>query len=410
MSARTSGAMAGRPGRCRRLFRVQTSLKPDRCHRTTVAGWTTETAAAQPRHRWDSTTQSRRSQVRNRGRGALEDGQLVPQREVLEHQGLAGPEHAEEAGEDEGNHAGHHPSDRPKVNADKADGVNRRHSGAPLAPSCLDVVTGSAGAIPAFLVAYRRQRKDVFLQEAVRHGDHLLAMARRSAAGWSWQTLGDAAERDLTGFSHGAAGIAYALLELHHVTGESRFRAGADAGIRYEQQWFSQEHGNWPDFRKSEGPPSVPAGTLTYGLAWCHGAPGIGLARLRAYALCRHEPFRRQAEAAVRSTSKMLRANRQDGGAYTNYALCHGLTGNAELLLYADQVLDGTSRHSRLAAEVARRGVEQYERRKFPWPCGVPGGGETPGLMLGLAGIGHFYLRLHDPQLIPPVLILFPEM
>jgi hypothetical protein len=26
---------------------------------------------------------------------------LVPQREVLEHQGLAGPEHAEEAGEDE---------------------------------------------------------------------------------------------------------------------------------------------------------------------------------------------------------------------------------------------------------------------------------------------------------------------
>ena len=60
-------------------------------------------------------------------RGALEDGQLVPQREVLEHEGLAGPEHAEEAGEDEGNHAGHHRSDRPKVNADKADGVNRRH-------------------------------------------------------------------------------------------------------------------------------------------------------------------------------------------------------------------------------------------------------------------------------------------
>jgi hypothetical protein len=54
---------------------------------------------------------------------------LVPQCEVLEHEGALGPEHAEEAGEDEGNHAGHHRSDRPKVNADKADGVNRRHSG-----------------------------------------------------------------------------------------------------------------------------------------------------------------------------------------------------------------------------------------------------------------------------------------
>jgi hypothetical protein len=47
---------------------------------------------------------------------------------LLEHQGLAGPEHAEEAGEDEGDHVGHHRSGRPKVNVDKADGVNRRHS------------------------------------------------------------------------------------------------------------------------------------------------------------------------------------------------------------------------------------------------------------------------------------------
>jgi hypothetical protein len=38
-------------------------------------------------------------------RGALEDGQLVPQREILEHQGAAGFEHAEEACEDEGGHA-----------------------------------------------------------------------------------------------------------------------------------------------------------------------------------------------------------------------------------------------------------------------------------------------------------------
>jgi hypothetical protein len=39
------------------LFQVQKSLKPLRCHRITVAGWTTETASAQPRHSWDSRTQ-----------------------------------------------------------------------------------------------------------------------------------------------------------------------------------------------------------------------------------------------------------------------------------------------------------------------------------------------------------------
>jgi hypothetical protein len=40
----------------------------------------------------------------------LEDGQLMAQREVLEHQGVLGPDPAEEAGEDEGEHGGHHPS------------------------------------------------------------------------------------------------------------------------------------------------------------------------------------------------------------------------------------------------------------------------------------------------------------
>jgi hypothetical protein len=104
-------------------------LQPDRCHRITVAGWTTETAAAQPRHRWDSRTQSRRSQVRNRGRGAVRwrTASWCRKARFSNTRALAGPEHAEEAGEDEGNHAGHHRSDRPKVNADKADGVSGRH-------------------------------------------------------------------------------------------------------------------------------------------------------------------------------------------------------------------------------------------------------------------------------------------
>jgi hypothetical protein len=54
---------------------------------------------------------------------------LVPQREVFEDQGAVGSDPAEEADEDEGDHAGHHRSGRPKVNVDKVDRVNRRHTG-----------------------------------------------------------------------------------------------------------------------------------------------------------------------------------------------------------------------------------------------------------------------------------------
>jgi lantibiotic modifying enzyme len=42
------------------------------------------------------------------------------------------------------------------------------------------------------------------------------------------------------------------------------------------------------------------------------------------------------------------------------------------------------------------------------WLCGVPLGVETPGLMLGLAGIGYQLLRLANPQAIPAVLLLDP--
>ena len=53
---------------------------------------------------------------------------MVPQREVFEHQGALGPDPAEEACEDEGDHAGHHRSGRPKVNVVETDGVNGRHN------------------------------------------------------------------------------------------------------------------------------------------------------------------------------------------------------------------------------------------------------------------------------------------
>jgi hypothetical protein len=48
-------------------------------------------------------------------RGPVENGQLMLQREVLEHQGALGPKSEEEAREDQGQHAGHHRSGRPEL-------------------------------------------------------------------------------------------------------------------------------------------------------------------------------------------------------------------------------------------------------------------------------------------------------
>ena len=42
------------------------------------------------------------------------------------------------------------------------------------------------------------------------------------------------------------------------------------------------------------------------------------------------------------------------------------------------------------------------------WLCGIPHGIETPGLMIGLAGVGYGLLRLAAPNDVPSVLVLAP--
>jgi lantibiotic modifying enzyme len=277
-----------------------------------------------------------------------------------------------------------------------------------LSQQRLDVATGIAGAIPVLISVHQRYRRDVLAGVTIRFGKHLLETVIKSDIGWSWSTLKETnnnQQPNLTGFSHGAAGIAWVLLELYRKTHYEPCRVAAEEGFRYEQHWFSPEHGNWPDLRHYQATTTNANPALGYSTAWCHGAPGIGLSRLRAYEISGKEEYRQEAEAALRTTVKMLQ---QSTIAQENYSLCHGIAGNAELLIYASRVLKNTDYKS-IAEQVGLRGIERYEKNRIPWPCGVLGAGETPNLMLGLAGIGYFYLRLYDSVVNPPVVIILPE-
>src|SRR5204863_3916825 len=107
------------------------------------------------------------------------------------------------------------------------------------------------------------------------------------------------------------------------------------------------------------------------------------------------------------TTRKWLESNLNSGNG--NYSLCHGLAGNAEVLLYGSRTLTtGAEDALSLALRVAHAGQVDSVSRGGTWSCGA-GGGETPGLMLGLAGIGLFYLRLHDPS-VPSALLLSSEV
>ena len=124
------------------------------------------------------------------------------------------------------------------------------------ADKALDVVGGSAGAIAALEVLNRISASDHLLNAAVLCGERLLLQQQPQGRGAGWKTEVDSSQ-PLTGFSHGAAGIAWALLKLAAWSGEARFRVAAESAIAYERSTFVAEEANWPDYRTSAGTRSV---------------------------------------------------------------------------------------------------------------------------------------------------------
>jgi len=268
----------------------------------------------------------------------------------------------------------------------------RRSLALPRDRWAFDLMSGRAGAIVALLALQPMLDDASLVEAAARLGDELLVSAERSRGGSSWRSPGLRNQRNLTGLSHGVAGAAHALLALFSATGEVRYAAAARQALRYEQHWFDATVSNWPDFR---GDPAASRGRAVapaFSTFWCHGAPGIALARLRARAILGDAVWEAETRTAIATTCAMLEAALETGTG--NFSLCHGLAGNADIVLQATRLLDQPgSGWQELCCRVARHGLDRHGNGAAPWPCGTHSG-ETPNLMLGLAGIGYFYLRL----------------
>ena len=267
------------------------------------------------------------------------------------------------------------------------------------APLENDLLLGRAGGIVALLVLHRSGGAEALLERAVEIGDDLLDAADVGET-MSWGSPSFPEQPNLTGLSHGAAGIALALLELHAATGQERFRAAADAGFAYERTLYDPLAGNWPDLRELATRGREPGAPPSYPVLWCHGAPGIALSRLRAYELVADTVYRDEAIAALDTTLRSVRAELATG----NYSLCHGLAGNAEVVGEGSGLLGDEA--AKLHYAVAAAGIDTYGA-SGQWPGGVFDG-MTDSLLLGRAGTAYFYLRLHDPS-VPSVLLFRPE-
>ncbi|MGB9181378.1 MAG: type 2 lanthipeptide synthetase LanM family protein [Pyrinomonadaceae bacterium] len=265
----------------------------------------------------------------------------------------------------------------------------------------LDVMSGSAGCIMALLALYERISSKRVLEVARLCADRLVSTARQLETGIGWVTTIKSTQ-PLTGYSHGTAGMALALLKMAAVTGDERYRESALAAMAYERSLLSPEESNWPDFRILDKTAEEMTGKHDFMLAWCHGAPGIGLARLESLDQIDDSAIHLEINSALRAT--------MNKGFGLNHCLCHGDLGNIELLLQARERLNDSevSEVDDFINLTTASIVESINR--YGWICGVPMGIETPGLMSGLAGIGYGLLRLAEPARVPSLLTLAPPI
>jgi class II lanthipeptide synthase len=257
-----------------------------------------------------------------------------------------------------------------------------------FADTQLDVMGGSAGGILGLLRLYRdTESKDVLIR-AIKCGEHLIDRPRLGPEGrrsWAGQGVGPLA---LNGMSHGAAGFAYALASLAIASEREEFGHAAAECIAFEDSSYDAARSNWPDLRNSTGP--------SWTCQWCHGAPGIGLARLAT-----HRSKVVDEKLLDRDISNAIEGVRRCSS-FELDTLCCGTLGSIEFFCEAGRSLDRADLREIAAQRLAAVLEEAAKNGDYRWNSGNRQ--FNLGLFRGLSGIGYTILRQINPTL-PNVLI-----
>jgi lantibiotic modifying enzyme len=264
-------------------------------------------------------------------------------------------------------------------------------------PECTDVISGDAGILLALLADDSGFAGD---SGAAVRAAHVLAGRLAEAAepgpdGLHWR-MAVGYENLMPGFSHGTAGVAYALAaagrtlnrgDLVHVA-----TRGACALLA-----IGHHPSGWAV------PLAIPPGPsgLTVAYGWCHGAAGT----VRLFLLLNEIDPQPRWQHAVDACLQALRDSRLPARLYPGYwdnlARCCGTAGVGQLLLDRYQATGDNALldwAGLLAADVAGRAVStshgltwsntEYTRT----PPELP---PEPGFMQGAAGIAGWLARLH---------------
>ena len=244
-----------------------------------------------------------------------------------------------------------------------------------------DIISGNGGAILVFLNLYDMTGEEKYLETAKRAAEVLIRQAVPSGKGIGWKNSGNGAL--LAGFSHGNAGIMYALARLSAYVDDERYLKLAYQAFQYEKTLYQSDQGGWLDLRSDEE-------IYINDFKWCHGTGGILLSRMLS------EPyFHGKQKAMLRKDIQRLGRDIPDISIRKEMGMCHGNLGNLMLgnMLGEKSWEDslGTMKESVLeilqgVCDGNRTSGILYEQYDY-------------GLMTGLSGIGYSLLYSMDQTL-----------
>ena len=225
----------------------------------------------------------------------------------------------------------------------------------------------------------------------VLHGDAgclaaMLAVHRTTGLPAAWDTARVGARRllarpvdDLStgGFTDGTPGIGWALLRFAHAGGGPEF---AEAGL--DRLRAAAAHWSPDRVRDSRA-------------GWCAGPGGLALALADSGAA--------DADPRLATLLDTVTTAAARHWVTADHSLCHGETGLLELLLAA-----AAAGRTAPGAALPRGGALLAALDRFGPRCATPATLSSPGLLSGLAGIGHGLLRLGFGDRVPSVLLLQP--
>ena len=255
-----------------------------------------------------------------------------------------------------------------------------------------DLMLGASGAIGPLLRYFRQSGDQRGLSLAKTCGDHVLAHQQADSGAWL-QGI-HMTGKPLTGWSHGAGGIAAALAALANASGKERYLAAAEKATLYETDQFDQIEGNWPDYRDwSDG------SDKNFMTTWCHGAPGIALSRCL---LSRNAPDSSLKDKWGNEFSLAL-DHMLNAMPLVNDHLCCGELGIVEILMAIAQITGDVD----VKRAACQRSDLVFSRCQSSgnWSLLLPpeAGLHLPGLFTGIAGIGYHLLRQSDPNVVEDI-------